>query len=424
MIWSCPDNAAALARLTRAPRKPNCRAKCRWASATVGADYRLAPRWLIRAVWSVAVCGRRVPILPASPMMQRGRPPLGNLAAGFVGGTRERGVFALAAQPAVALAPGATYSSQADAQRTPSSLRDASGNLIKIPSSAANQGAQHRSIPRCSTCRSTSPVRRAPAIPAAMSARCMYFCSICRLLMGEDPPILTRLAVFADPWPGPVAIWASADGLSFDRIATALAPSVVGETLDPLPRGPTSRFDRHSRVRVRLYGGALSSVSDTVLLGGANAAAVQRADGAWEVIPKFANAELVDTNTYEIEPPSARPRRAANGRWAIRRRLAPPFVLLDSQLVPMRARFECAGPHGDTADRRRGPRSWRSCRCRNRRNAPTDGAVAAITRASAGEAHDGRTVAVMGPADAARRAQSARSKNCRSAKSVRPMRSM
>src|SRR4029079_13546333 len=118
-------------------------------------------------------------------------------------------------------------------------------------------------------------------------------------LEGGAPPLLPWLAVCANPWPGPVAIWRSADSQSFQRVAVAPASAVVGETLDPLPRGPANRFDRHSRVRVRLYGGALNSVTDTVLLGGANAAAIQRADGAWEVL-QFANAELVGANTYEL----------------------------------------------------------------------------------------------------------------------------
>ena len=113
----------------------------------------------------------------------------------------------------------------------------------------------------------------------------MRSCSICRRLTADEPPILQRLAVFADPWPGAVAIWRSADGASFERAALAFAPSIIGETLDDLPRGPTSRFDHVRRVRVQLYGGALASVSDAALFAGANAAALQRPDGAWEVLP-------------------------------------------------------------------------------------------------------------------------------------------
>lgn len=176
------------------------------------------------------------------------------------------------------------------------------------------------------------PSRRAPDVPAAVGPVHALLLDL-PLLQGEDPPTLARLAVFADPWPGPVAIWGSSDGLSFQRIANALAPATAGELLDPLPLGPTSRFDRHSKVRVRLYGGSLASVSDTVLLNGANAAAVRRADGAWEVL-QFANAELVGTNIYELN-------RLLRGRegseWAMGDPTpeGSPFVLLDRHVVPV-----------------------------------------------------------------------------------------
>ena len=90
--------------------------------------------------------------------------------------------------------------------------------------------------------------------------------------------MLAQLAVFASPWPGPVAVWTSSDGLSYSLAGLALTPSIVGQTLDDLPAGPTARWQRAS-FRVQLYGGALASVSDSAVFGGANAAAVQRADG-------------------------------------------------------------------------------------------------------------------------------------------------
>ena len=178
-------------------------------------------------------------------------------------------------------------------------------------------------------------------------------------LDADDPPVLTRLAIFADPWPGPVAIWRSADGLTYERAALALAPSIVGETLDLLPAGPTSRWDRSNGVRVRLYGGSLVSVSDSLVLGGANAAALQRPDGAWEVL-QFANAELIEDNTYLL---SRFLRGQAGSEWAMGAPLdaGAPFVLLDEHVVPiargldalertMQLRIVAAGrDHGDVA---------------------------------------------------------------------------
>jgi hypothetical protein len=151
-------------------------------------------------------------------------------------------------------------------------------------------------------------------------------------LMSEPPPVLARLAVFADPWPGSVAIWQSGDGLSFTRAGLAAAPAVAGETLDELPAGPTARW-HHASLRVRRYGGALASGSDSALFSGANAGAVQRGDGAWEVI-QFANAELVGENTYLL---SRLLRGQAGSEWAMGAPLAvgAPFVLLDAHVLPI-----------------------------------------------------------------------------------------
>ncbi|MGA8956645.1 MAG: hypothetical protein WB503_14740, partial [Pseudolabrys sp.] len=108
------------------------------------------------------------------------------------------------------------------------------------------------------------------------------------------------------------------------------APSTVGQTLDDLQTGPTARWHRAS-FRVQLYGGTLNSVSDNAVFGGANAAAIQRADGAWEVI-QFANAELVADRTYLL---SRLLRSQAGSEWAIASPLAAgsPFVLLDQHVV-------------------------------------------------------------------------------------------
>ncbi len=105
---------------------------------------------------------------------------------------------------------------------------------------------------------------------------------------------------------------------------------MVGETLDDLPAGPTARW-HHASFRVQLYGGALASVSDSAVFAGANAAAVQRADGAWEVI------QFAKPNWWRSTPISCRgccaARPAANGRWARRLLAGAPFVLLDRNVM-------------------------------------------------------------------------------------------
>jgi hypothetical protein len=174
------------------------------------------------------------------------------------------------------------------------------------------------------------PRQSAPVIPPALGPVQAAALDL-PMLDSSDPPVLTRLAVFADPWPGSVTIWRSADGLSFERAATAFAPSVMGETLDALPAGPTACWDRGSEVRVRLYGGTLASLADANVLNGANAAAMMNADGVSEVI-QFAQADLVDDKTYRL---SRLLRGQAGSEYAIAAPLpaGAPFVLLDEHLI-------------------------------------------------------------------------------------------
>jgi hypothetical protein len=168
-----------------------------------------------------------------------------------------------------------------------------------------------------------------PAVPAAIGPVHALLLDL-PTLSSVQPPVLTRLAVSADPWPGPVAVWRSVDGLSYSRVALATAPSIIGETLDELPPGPTARWQR-ARFRVQLHGGALASVSDDALFAGANAAAVQRADGAWEVI-QFAQAELIGESAYML---SRLLRGQGGSEWAMAAPLpaGAAFVLLDAHVV-------------------------------------------------------------------------------------------
>ncbi len=175
------------------------------------------------------------------------------------------------------------------------------------------------------------PRRRVPALPPAIGPVHALVLDL-PTLTSAQPPVLAHLAVFANPWPGPVAVWASNDGSSYSRTALAVAPSIVGETLDDLPAGPTARWHDAS-FRLQLFGGAIASVSESALFAGANAAAVQREDGAWEIL-QFADAELVDERTYLL---SRLLRGQAGSEWAMGMPLAAgaPFVLLDEHIVPI-----------------------------------------------------------------------------------------
>ncbi len=175
---------------------------------------------------------------------------------------------------------------------------------------------------------------RAPPIPPALGPVAVTVLDL-PALDASAPVVLTRLAVTANPWPGSVAIWRSSDGTGFAIAAVAAAPCVIGETLDDLPAGPTARWDRGNQVRVRLYGGALTSMSDARVLEGGNAAALRNADGGWEIF-QFANAELVDGNVYRL---SRLLRGQLGSEVAMAASLAAgaTFVLLGAQMVPIAA---------------------------------------------------------------------------------------
>jgi hypothetical protein len=152
-------------------------------------------------------------------------------------------------------------------------------------------------------------------------------------LRDEAEPPLQYLAVHAAPWPGAMAIWRSADGESFERVALATLAATMGTTLDPIPAGPVSRWDRANSFRVKLASGLLSSMSDMRVLGGVNAAAIRNAQGAWEIV-QFASAELVGENTYRL----SRLLRGQQGSEAVMSSLlesGASFVLLNEALVSL-----------------------------------------------------------------------------------------
>jgi hypothetical protein len=119
------------------------------------------------------------------------------------------------------------------------------------------------------------------------------------LLRGDEPAHAGYFAAAQSPWPTAVALYRSATGTGYTLKALVSAPAIMGRTLGPLPTGPLARLDRATRLSVRLDGGELASVPRTQMLGGANAAAIENADGEWEVV-QFETATLIATRTYEL----------------------------------------------------------------------------------------------------------------------------
>lgn len=107
------------------------------------------------------------------------------------------------------------------------------------------------------------------------------------LLSEDDDGAAPYFAAFADPWPGAIALYrqASAPVLA----ATATARAVMGRLEAALAPAPSGRWTKGT-IRVRIGFGALASRSAEEILAGANAAAIETAEG-FEIV-QFRDADL------------------------------------------------------------------------------------------------------------------------------------
>ncbi len=122
-----------------------------------------------------------------------------------------------------------------------------------------------------------------------------------------DLPLLTAdqnawdpfAAAFASPWPGAVAVLKSASDSNFTLDTSLTKPASIGETTADFYSGPLWRWDEVNSLRVKLYNGALASLDDLPVLGGANIIAIENADGEWEVL-QFATATLTAPGEWTL----------------------------------------------------------------------------------------------------------------------------
>jgi hypothetical protein len=109
---------------------------------------------------------------------------------------------------------------------------------------------------------------------------------------------------------GPLSGWPGGSlveyrGNQTEVVASQTDSAVFGYTQTQMSDGPTEVFDRATVLRVVLASGTLESVTTDELLSGANTLAINTAgidatsQGEWE-IAQFRDAELVDTNTYDL----------------------------------------------------------------------------------------------------------------------------
>ena len=120
------------------------------------------------------------------------------------------------------------------------------------------------------------------------------------LIRGDEVPIAPHVAVTADPWPGPVAVWDAAGEDGFDLNTLVSASAIIGRTRSILSSAQVGLPDRGAPLRVVFGVGQLSSASWDAVLSGANFAAIgSGAAGGWEIF-QFSEAVLVGPDEYEL----------------------------------------------------------------------------------------------------------------------------
>lgn len=103
-------------------------------------------------------------------------------------------------------------------------------------------------------------------------------------------------------WRGCVTYKSIDGGVTYDSMHTILTEAVIGSIITDLP-SPARHYtyDQENTVRVALdkTTNTLSSISETLLLGEGNLAAVGSMATGWEII-QFQTATLVDTGIYDL----------------------------------------------------------------------------------------------------------------------------
>ncbi len=107
------------------------------------------------------------------------------------------------------------------------------------------------------------------------------------------------IAAFAKPWPGSLALFRKTGSASFSFNRAVDARATLGRTLTPLPEGILYRMDFGITLDVELSHGTLSSISQSQLLDGENAALVGTSPSGYEII-QFKFAELMAPNHYRL----------------------------------------------------------------------------------------------------------------------------
>ncbi|MFD3191064.1 glycoside hydrolase/phage tail family protein [Sedimentitalea sp. HM32M-2] len=120
------------------------------------------------------------------------------------------------------------------------------------------------------------------------------------LIGGDEVPHAPHVAASAHPWPGTVAMYASASDDNYSLSEIIAKRSVIGRTETPLKHAQAGLWDEGQALQIKLLSGVLESRSREAILNGANLAAIgDGSSGNWELF-QFQNADLVEKDTYRL----------------------------------------------------------------------------------------------------------------------------
>jgi GTA TIM-barrel-like domain/Putative phage tail protein len=146
---------------------------------------------------------------------------------------------------------------------------------------------------------------------------------------GLESPVV-RVAAFAKPWKRQLVLASQDQGdVPIGRINE---PAIMGEIVVAAADNCKGRRSGKS-LTVRLYGGALQSVSMAALLSGANIAAIKSTSGAWEIV-QFQTAEEISAQTWKLTG-LLRGQRGTQDAMLAGMAVGAPFIILDGAVTEL-----------------------------------------------------------------------------------------
>ena len=156
------------------------------------------------------------------------------------------------------------------------------------------------------------------------------------LYSGDEPSHWSpRLAAFANPWPGSVAVYKDEDpdltAEDWELKRTLNLENVIGTLVNDVGTGATGVWLRNQTITVKLLGGTLpSATSDLKVLNGENVCAMRNDSGHWEIF-QYKTATLDGNGDYVL---SDLIRGQLGTEWVMNEdafSAENPFVLLENQ---------------------------------------------------------------------------------------------